>query len=251
MTDKHYPGAQETTVRRSEFEQPEAQPRSLRVGDPAPGFTLAAAEREGTVSLADYRGESSVLVAINRGLWCSFCRRYITQLGRARDPLQRLGVQTLAIVAAQVDRARLYVRHRTVPVPLALDPDLSVHRAYGLSMPPMTAELEQRWKEMRVPLDEAAVNRAELSELRAAAGGQDQLSLWDFIGVTRSLYPYETTESEEQERARNNTLGTGQFLVDREGVLRWAKVQSVTQVPAGISIPASEAELLAAAQTLR
>jgi peroxiredoxin len=235
------------------------EPRSLRVGDPAPGFTLPAAEREGTVSLADYRGTSAVLLAINRGLWCSFCRRYIAHLGRMRERLQRMGVETLGIVAAQPDRARLYVRHRAVAVPLALDPDLGVHRAYGLSMPPMTPELGALWARMRVRLDEAAVSPAELSDLRAvvgaeqkgAVGGSDQaVPLPDFITMTRRLHPYETTESEEQERARYNTLGTGQFLVDREGVLRWARVQSVTQLPAALSDPPSESELLAAARGL-
>jgi peroxiredoxin len=225
-----------------------------------PGFTLPAAEREGTVSLADYHGKSAILLAINRGLWCSFCRRYIALLGGTRARLQALGVETLGIVAAQPDRARLYIRHRAVAVPLALDPDLTVHRAYGLAMPPMTQEIEALWKQMRVRLDEAAVSPAELSALRAvfgaeqkgAVGASDQaLPLLDFIGAMRRLHPYETTEREEQERARNNALGTGQFLIDREGLLRWAKVQSVTQLPAGLSSPPSEAELLAAAQALR
>jgi len=224
---------------------------SPRIGDPAPGFTLPAAERDGTVSLSDYRGSSAVLLAVNRGLWCSFCRRYIVQLGQMRDRLGQLGVETLAIVAAPTDRARLYVKHRAAGVPLALDPDLTVHRAYGLSMPPVTPEIEALWKTMRVRLDEAALNPADLAALRQAAGGQLELPLYDFVAVTRRLYPYETTEGEEQDRARNNALGTGQFLVDREGVLRWVKLQSTTELAAPISSPAGEAELLAAARALQ
>jgi peroxiredoxin len=227
------------------------EPRPPRIGDPAPGFTLPAADREGTVSLADYRGTSAVLLAVNRGLWCAFCRRYIAQLGPVRDRLRQLGVETLAIVAAEPERARLYVKHRAVGIPLALDPDLAMHRAYGLSMPPMTPEIEAAWKQMRVRLDDTAVNPADLSRLKQAAGGQDELPLLEFVGVTRRLYPYETTQDEEQDRARNNTLGTGQFLVDREGVLRWARVQSATQLPASLSSTPSEAELLAAARALR
>ena len=44
-------------------------PRQLEPGDPAPGFTLPAAHGEGTVSLADYRGRSPLLVALFRGLY--------------------------------------------------------------------------------------------------------------------------------------------------------------------------------------
>jgi peroxiredoxin len=40
----------------------------LRPGDPAPAFTLPAVNRDGPVSLDDYRGRSPVLLALFRGL---------------------------------------------------------------------------------------------------------------------------------------------------------------------------------------
>ena len=40
----------------------------LRPGDPAPPFALPAVNREGQVSLDDYRGRSPVLVGLFRGL---------------------------------------------------------------------------------------------------------------------------------------------------------------------------------------
>jgi peroxiredoxin len=40
----------------------------LRPGDAAPHFTLPAVNREGQVSLGDYRGRSPVLIALFRGL---------------------------------------------------------------------------------------------------------------------------------------------------------------------------------------
>jgi len=40
----------------------------LRPGEPAPDFTLPAVNREGQVSLADYRGRSPILVGLFRGL---------------------------------------------------------------------------------------------------------------------------------------------------------------------------------------
>jgi peroxiredoxin len=41
----------------------------LGPGEPAPDFTLPAAHGEGVVSLAEYRGQSPVLVALFRGLY--------------------------------------------------------------------------------------------------------------------------------------------------------------------------------------
>jgi peroxiredoxin len=40
----------------------------LHPGDPAPSFGLPAVNREGQVSLDDYRGRSPVLVGLFRGL---------------------------------------------------------------------------------------------------------------------------------------------------------------------------------------
>ncbi len=43
-------------------------PAPLRPGDAAPSVTLPAVNREGQVSLDDYRGRSPVLIALFRGL---------------------------------------------------------------------------------------------------------------------------------------------------------------------------------------
>ncbi len=41
----------------------------VQPGERAPDFTVPAANREGTVSLADYRGRSPLLLALYRGLY--------------------------------------------------------------------------------------------------------------------------------------------------------------------------------------
>jgi peroxiredoxin len=38
-------------------------------GEPAPAFTVAAANREGQFSLADFRGRSPLLLTLLRGLY--------------------------------------------------------------------------------------------------------------------------------------------------------------------------------------
>ena len=82
-------------------------PPSLQPGERAPEFTLPAIHRDGTVSLADYREQAPLLLALFRGLYCPFCRRGIAQLGMTAEKLEALGVETLAVVATQVERARL------------------------------------------------------------------------------------------------------------------------------------------------
>jgi peroxiredoxin len=227
----------------------------VQPGEPAPTFTLPAVEREGTVSLADYRGKSPLFLSINRGLWCSFCRRHIALLGGTQQRLRQLGIETLAIVASPLERARLYVRHRPLGVPLAADPDQVSHRAYGLPRPSLTPEIEQAAEKMRVHLEDIALNPADLAQLRGAVQGtqreqEQRMPVWDFIHMQRALYPYEMTEREQREWTDNRTLGAAQFLVDRDGLVRWTRVQAVDQPPAGLGNYPSEAEVLAAAQAL-
>lgn len=65
------------------------QPRQpLQPGERAPDFALSAVEREGTVSLSDYRGRSPVLLAVFRGVYCPFCRRAIAQMRITRERLK-------------------------------------------------------------------------------------------------------------------------------------------------------------------
>jgi len=41
----------------------------VQPGEPAPDFTVPAANRKGSVSLAEYRGKSPLLLALYRGLY--------------------------------------------------------------------------------------------------------------------------------------------------------------------------------------
>lgn len=43
--------------------------RPLQPGDRAPDITLPSVEREGSVSLSDFRGRNPVLLALFRGLY--------------------------------------------------------------------------------------------------------------------------------------------------------------------------------------
>src|SRR5438552_398128 len=102
-----------------------------------------AANKEGSVSLSDYRGKAPVLLALFRGLYCPFCRHQIARLAVTADKLREAGVETLGVVATPAERARLYFRFRQARIPLAADPDLTTHRAYGLPGMPLTPELGQ------------------------------------------------------------------------------------------------------------
>src|SRR6266581_7938314 len=103
----------------------------LRPGDSAPSVTLPAVNREGQVSLDDYRGRSPVLIALFRGLHCPFCRRQLVQLGTTQEKLKAVGVETMAVVNTPPERARLYFKYRPARVLLAADPEAATHQSFG------------------------------------------------------------------------------------------------------------------------
>jgi peroxiredoxin len=196
----------------------------LDVGQTAPNFVLPAANREATVSLDDYRGKAPVLLALFRGLYCPFCRHQIARLGVTAGKLRDAGIETVGVVATPASRARLYFRFHEAPIPLAADPDLTTHRAYGVPGMPMTAELVHM-------VNERAFTFAREHGLPATpASAHDDINAID---------GYQPTAGDEADFERHQAQLTGQFLIGVDGVIRWVNVE---QAPGDFP---SEAELLA------
>jgi peroxiredoxin len=209
------------------------EPRVLRPGEPAPEFMLPAVHREGTVSLADYRGRSSVLLAFFRGIYCPFCRRQIAKLGLSHDKLLAAGVETLAVVASNLDRTRLYFQYRPTRVPLAVDPDLITHRAFGVRKFPVTAGLMEAVQTVRT---DAMGELPQPMPLPEAANALDERDHFEF------------TETDTREAEAQFPMDVGRFLVDRDGIVRWVYLESAREGLAGIGNVPSEEELLAIAR---
>ena len=210
-------------------------PRTTPVqpGEPAPVFTLPAVHREGTVSLSDYLGKAHLFLAIFVGLYCPFCRRNIVQLSTTKEKLRAEGVETLGIVATELDNARLYFRYRPARVPLAADPGLETHRSFGLPRPPVTDALLRSLETL--PIDPLGHGPMPLAKLGPALDRID--------GFQRS-------EADARDISQQWPQLKGQFLIDREGTVRWANVESIDAYPAGVGRFPSDEELLAATRTL-
>jgi peroxiredoxin len=207
----------------------------VQLGERAPDFTLPTVEREGTVSLTDYRGRSPLLLALFRGVYCPFCRRAIAQMGITREKLKAAGVEALGIIATKPENARLFFRFRPTRLPLAADPELITHRSYGVPKPPVTPELMQALQSVRInPTGELA---APMSVLEAS----DALNRLD---------GFQPTETDRDDSQRVSPQLKGQFLIDRDGIVRWVNIEGGTEGLAGIGKFPTDEELLAAARAL-
>jgi peroxiredoxin len=195
----------------------------LQPGDRAPNIVLDAITRDGKIALDDFRGQSPILIGLFRGLHCPFCRRHIAAQAQLDTALREKGVESLTVVNTPIERARLYFRYHPLPNLLAAaDPERISHRAFGLPTLEFT-ESETEWPRkmgmstvmsMRVDMPD------ELPEPMNPIAASDILNNRD---------GYEMTEADAHMKATGQGQLFGQFLLDREGVVRW----SFTEVPEG------------------
>jgi len=203
---------------------------TVRVGDNAPEFDLPAADRDGSVALRDYLGRSPVFLGLFRGVYCAFRRRAVAGLARLSVNLAPLGIQTLGVVATPADHARLYFKHHRVSIPLAADPAMTTHAAYGLPK-----VLKQSW-DLSVRINPTG----ELAE---------PLPIWEANKALGKLDQFKPTQIDRDDMERTWNQLTGLFLIDRTGIVRWVFVEGADG-PVGMGTYPPEAVLIAAAQTL-
>lgn len=203
-------------------------------GEAAPDFTLPVVDRNETVALADYRGRSPLFLALLVGLWCPFCRRQIAHLGAIEGKLKTLGVESLAVVATAPENARLYFKFRPTRMRLASDPELSTHRAYGVPRPGVTPELMEALTTVRVnPFGDLP----------------EPLPIIDAATTIARSDGYAETKTDETDKERQWPQLKGQFLIDREGIVRWANIECAEGL-AGIGKNPPEEVILSAARAL-
>jgi peroxiredoxin len=210
-------------------------PSPVSPGALAPDFALPAVDGSGTISLQDYRGKTSLFLALFVGLWCPFCRRSIAEMAATELALKEQGVQTLCIVATPPENARLYFKYRPTRLRLAADPELTTHRAYGVPKPVPTPELLQALEAVRINPDGIFPKPLPVEEAAAAAGKLDG---------------YAATETDQADLQRQWPQLKAQFLIDRESIVRWANIECGNEGLAGLGKFPSRDEILAAARTL-
>jgi hypothetical protein len=154
-------------------------------------------------------------------------------LGVTREKLQAVGVEALGIVATKPEHARLFFRFRPTQLPLAADPDLITHRSYGLPKPEVTPELMQAAQSVRIN------PTGELPEPLPVAEAGHALDRLDGFTPT-------ATDREDAERQFPQLKG--QFLLDRDGIVRWANIECAKEGLAGVGKFPGDEEFLAAAR---
>lgn len=111
-------------------------------GHPAPDFVIHLPDGSST-SLAAYRGRP---VVINFwATWCPPCRLEMPELVRAYERYQDQGLVVLAINDAEAhDQVAAFVQEFGLPLPVIIDPQGEVMRAYKTNALPSTFFIDRR-----------------------------------------------------------------------------------------------------------
>ena len=219
--------------------QPE---RPLRPGDRVPNVVLDAITRQGKVAIDDFRGQKAVIVGLYRGLHCPFCRRQIAAMAQLDGALQEKGIDSLTVVHTPIDRARLYFRYHPVPNLLAAaDPELISHRAFGLPHVEFT-ENETDWPR-KIGKDVVMAMRVDVpGELPEP---MDPLTASSYLHQKDG---YDFTDIDQQMMETDQGQLIGQFLLDRDGIVRWSFTEFPDNGRRLLAVPDAEDVMSAASQ---
>lgn len=206
-------------------------------------MSLPAVNREGTVSLEDYRGHRAVLIGLFRGLHCPFCRRQLVQLSRARVGLAEAGVEILAVVNTPLDRARLYFEYRPAPFVVLADPAAASHCAFGVPAITFTSAESGQWPDGFPYSVFASTLVNPTGELGAPS------TPFAVNAALNTMDGFQLTPVDEQIFAAHGTQLVGHFLIDRFGIIRWTNVEAPTG-PSEIGVLPKADNLVIAARGL-
>ena len=221
------------------------QKRPLQPGEAAPGFALATANFDGTVSFADLSGRP-FLIGFFRGLYCPFCRRQLEQLAAVQPTLRAAGVETVAVINTPAERARLYFRHRPTPITLLCDPDCRTHRAYGVphaEFLPNGSSEQPEWPYT------ATMAQFQAARINPTGELPEPLHPMEANAILNAKDRFELDEADNAIFANHATQLVGHFLVDANGTIGWAQIESLDG-PNSLSIFPTAAEIIAAAGDL-
>ena len=155
-------------------------------------------------------------------------------LGLTAEKLKAAGVEMVGVVGTAADKARRYFRYRRPRYPVAADPDLVSHRAFGV---PHTAFSEEIFQAVNAKVDGLA---REAGIKAPPGGGWAALDREDQIDASKYAADVE----------RHQVQLTAQFLIDRDGVIRWTNIECARDGLEGLDRFPSDEELLAAARGL-
>ena len=100
-----------------------------QLGEAMPQFNLPD-ENGRLVTLTSLLRSGPVVISINRGHWCPYCKLDLRSLAEINGEIERLGARTIAIMPDSAEFTEGYTTRNSLPFPVLSDIDLG----YSLSL---------------------------------------------------------------------------------------------------------------------
>ncbi|MBF0499722.1 MAG: redoxin domain-containing protein [Candidatus Riflebacteria bacterium] len=138
----HVPGSSKVTI--GGQESAVAPDVELKIGDPAPDFTLPNLATDKMESLKDYLGKPIVLFFIQSA--CYSCLQEAKALKALKDKYPAIEVIAIGVDLLGKPMLVTWAAHNNVNYPVLLDPIFSVPEKYGFSFTPSSVVIDKAGK---------------------------------------------------------------------------------------------------------
>ena len=122
-----------------------------QLGDFMPGFDLPD-ENGRFISLSFLLQSGPMVISINRGHWCPYCKLELRSLAAIHNEIARLGARVISIMPDSARFTSNYVTQNDLPFPVLSDIDLGYSLSLGLIFW-VGAEIQQLYEEVGVELE--------------------------------------------------------------------------------------------------
>jgi len=129
-----------------------------KLGELMPRFDLPD-ESGHLISLSSLLQRGPVVISINRGHWCPYCKLELRSLAAINNEIERLGAQVVSIMPDSARFTDVYVANNDLPFPVLSDIDLGYSLSLGLIFW-VGAEIQKLYQEVGVELEKYHGNQA-------------------------------------------------------------------------------------------
>lgn len=128
-----------------------------QLGEAMPSFSLTD-ERGRLVSLPKLLESGHVVISINRGHWCPFCKLELRSLAAINSDIERLGARVVSIMPDSARFTGNYAEANILPFPVLSDVDLGYSLSLGLVFW-VGAEIQDLYRRVGIELEKYHDNR--------------------------------------------------------------------------------------------
>jgi peroxiredoxin len=129
-----------------------------KLGELMPRFDLPD-ESGHLISLSSLLQTGPVVISINRGHWCPYCKLELRSLAAINNEIERLGARVVSIMPDSAGFTDAYITNNDLPFPVLSDIDLGYSLLLGLIFW-VGVEIQKLYQEVGVELEKYHGNQA-------------------------------------------------------------------------------------------